>query len=279
MVSPRPCQPRDPRKRQPLFEKRRTAVLQLDGRRRFTPFSLAWAEFFTRIAETQTMRLLAVFFCLIALSCGADTHAAQSWEQGRHYILLPSPQRTSVPAGKVEVLEVFSYGCIACNSFQPVIEKLKAGLPPNAEMAFLHASFNAAESWPMFQRAYYTAQTLHIAERTHQAMYDAIWKSGELAVVDSTKRGLKTPQPTLEDAARFYQRVAAIKPDLFMATAKSFGVETKIRAADAQVLAMQVPGTPCLVINGKYRIELASLTRIEDLAELVKYLVSKETTR
>jgi thiol:disulfide interchange protein DsbA len=224
-------------------------------------------------------RLIVILFALIAVVWHAETRAAQTWEQGRHYVLLPSPQRTSVPAGKVEVLEVFSYGCIACNSFQPALEKLKASLPPNAEMAFLHASFNKVESWPMFQRAFYTAQAMGIAERTHQAMYDAIWKSGELAVADSTRRQLKKPQPTLEDAARFYERTAAVKPELFMATAKSFGVETKIRAADAQVLAMQVPGTPCLVVNGKYRIELASLTRIEELPELVRYLIDKESGR
>ena len=31
----------------------------------------------------------------------------------------------------------------------------------------------------MFQRAYLAAQSLGIAERTHQAMFDAVWKTGE----------------------------------------------------------------------------------------------------
>ena len=225
-------------------------------------------------------RWIAILFTLTLVSWAPHTFAAApSWEQGKHYVLLATPQRTTVPAGKVEVLEVFSYGCIACDSFQPVIEKLKSSLPPNAQMAFLHASFNASESWPMFQRAFYAAQALGVAERTHQAMYDAIWKSGELAVVDSTTRRLKSPQPTIEDAAKFYSSKAGVKPDVFLATAKSFGVETRIRGADAQVMAMQVPGTPCIVVNGKYRVELASLTSIEDIIALVKFLIAKESAR
>ena len=118
-------------------------------------------------------------------------------------------QRTPVPAGKVEVMEVFSYGCIACNNFQPTIEKLKAGLPSNAQMVFLPAAFIPSENWVMLQRAFVTAQALGIADRTHQRIFDAVWKSGELAIS-------KSPQPTLEDAARCYARMSGVTADEFL---------------------------------------------------------------
>src|ERR1035438_4072585 len=47
------------------------------------------------------------------------------------------------PQGKVEVMEVFSYGCPACNHFVPVMRKLKQSLPANAVVNFLPAGFNA----------------------------------------------------------------------------------------------------------------------------------------
>ena len=186
-------------------------------------------------------------------------------------------QRTTVPAGKVEVLEVFSYGCIACNSFEPVMQSLKKKLPANAQVAYLPASFKPSESWPMFQRAYFAAQALGIADRTHQAMYDAVWKTGELAVVDTTRRQLKKPQPTLADAAKCYERWTGVKSEDFLAAASSFSVAAKMRAADAQVMAMQVPGTPCIVVNGKYRVNLDSIRSTEELGELVGYLVAMES--
>jgi protein dithiol oxidoreductase (disulfide-forming) len=222
-------------------------------------------------------RFAALALSLAALVLAPDAHAGRAWSEGTDYVRLTPAQPTSVPAGKVEVMEVFSYGCPACNGFQPVLEKLRRSLPRNAQMVFLPAAFNTAEDWPMFQRAYFAAQFLGIAERTHQAIYDAVWKSGELAVSDPATHRLKNPQPSIEDAARCYARLAGVKPADFLAVAKSFGVDLKMRAADAQIEAMQVPGTPCIVVNGKYRVILDSLSSNDELIELVKYLVAQDS--
>src|SRR5262245_41400778 len=216
----------------------------------------------------------------LALTSGLTSPAsaaARTWVEGTHYTVLDPVQRTIVPAGKVEVLEVFSYGCPFCSQFQPIVEKLEQSLPSQAQMAYLPASFLPAEAWPMFQRAYFAAQSLGIAEKTHQAMYDAVWKTGELAISDPVTHRLKKPLPSIEDAARCYERLAGVKPEVFLAAAKSVGVEEKMRAADAQVVAMAVPGTPCLVVNGKYRVNLDDINNDGELIDLVAYLVAKET--
>ena len=133
-------------------------------------------------------RLLAALTVLV-LVLPAGVRAA-TFSEGTDYALVTPPQQTTVPNGKVEVMEVFSYGCPACNAFQPTVEKLRHSLPPNAQLVYLPASFNnTAEDWPMFQRAYFAAQLLGVAERTQQAMFDSVWKTGELATsVYSTKR-------------------------------------------------------------------------------------------
>jgi len=204
--------------------------------------------------------------------------AARTWVEGRNYTVLNPVQRTSVPAGQIEVMEVFSYGCPFCSQFQPVLAQLRHSLPSNARVVYLPASFNPPEAWPMFQRAYFAAQALGIAERTHQAMYDAVWKTGELAISDPVTHRLKRPLPSIEDAARCYGRLTGVKPEAFLAAAKSFGVEARMRAADAQVKAMEVPSTPCIVVNGKYRVSMDNISSYGELIELVNYLVAKETT-
>jgi thiol:disulfide interchange protein DsbA len=211
---------------------------------------------------------LLLLVALLALR----TAAAQTFTEGQDYFVIPQAQRTSVPPGKVEVLEVFSYGCTVCNGFQPTMELLKKNLPPNAQLAYLPASFIPAESWPMFQRAYFAAQALGIAERTHQAMYDAVWKTGELANTDKD-RHLKSPQPSIAAAARAYARWSGVKPEDFLAAANSFSVDVRMRAADAQVIAMQVPGTPCIVVNGRYRVNNDSVHGADRLIALVRYLI------
>ncbi len=221
------------------------------------------------------MRRLALII-LLALAA-PFTAGARTFSEGHDYVLVTPAQATTVPAGKVEVLEVFSYGCPACNAFQPTMERLKKSLPANAQLAYLPAAFNTAEDWPMFQRAYLTAQFLGVADKAHQAMFDAVWKTHELSVADPDTHRLKDPLPSIEDAARFYARVTGVKPQEFLATARSFTIDMKMKAADAQMLAMQVPSTPCLVVNGKYRIIHESVPTPEEIIDLVKFLVAKET--
>jgi protein dithiol oxidoreductase (disulfide-forming) len=218
-----------------------------------------------------------IFVALLALSATPiASSAAQEWVEGKHYFPVEPAQHTSVAPGKVEVLEVFSYGCPACNAFNPVIQQLRRALPPNAQMNYLPAAFNKVEDWEMFQRAFCTAQILGIADKTHDSIYEAVWKpDGPLATMDGNK--LKSPLPTIEDAARVYNRLAGVPVDKFVATAKSFTVQVRMKAADEQVIAYHVDRTPTIIVNGKYRITTESAGGPNQVIDLVKYLVAKET--
>jgi len=213
---------------------------------------------------------------LLGLLLSAPLANAQEWVEGRHYFEIKPAQRPSTPAGVVEVTEVFSYGCIFCNRAIPMMDKLKKSLPSNARMTYVPASFNSSESWPMFQRVYYTASALGLIPKMHDAIYSAVWTSQELAVTSPDGRKLKSPQPTLEDAARFFQKQAGVKPEQFLATAKSFAVDSSCRRADQLVKAFKVEGTPTLVVNGRYRVSSSSLKSEDELIALVNWLVEKE---
>ena len=223
----------------------------------------------------RTERLLLIVLLVALLAPRAEAEPA--WTEGRDYFVITPAQPTNVAPGKIEVLEVFSYGCPACNAFRPMMARLEHSLPANAQLADLPASFIPSEDWPMFQRAYFAAQALGIAARTHQEMYDAVWKSGELATSDPQTHRLKSPQPSLEDAARSYARWTGVKPQGFLTAAHSFTVDMKIRAADAQILAMQVPGTPCIIVNGHYRVNDDSVRGADQLIAVVRYLISKDS--
>jgi thiol:disulfide interchange protein DsbA len=215
----------------------------------------------------------------LALVLGlASSAGAATYEAGKQYDVLPQAQRTNVAPGKVEVMEVFSYGCPACDHFQPTMKKLKAALPANAQLVYLPASWNTAENWPTFQRAYLTAKSLGVADKAHDAMFEAIWTTGELGILENTTTGRpKKNLPTIEDIARFYQKTTGVKPADFVAASKSFSVDLKSRQADAQIIAMQVPSTPTLVVNGKYRLNNQYFNTPEDVIGLVKFLVEKES--
>jgi protein dithiol oxidoreductase (disulfide-forming) len=225
------------------------------------------------------MRVLSSLFTVViaAMAMTGSAQAQDRWVEGQHYFRVQPAQPTSVPAGKVEVIEVLSYGCPACYQFLPYAAQLKTRLPAQAQLIFAHASFNAAEQWPMFQRAFYTAQQLHLVEKTHEAMFRAVWgPNGELAIADPATGRIKTPPPSIEDVASFYAKVAGITPKQFLDTSKSFAVDMSIRRAESFMKAAHVDQTPTIVVNGKYRLNVTTAGGPNQLLELVNYLVQKE---
>ncbi len=198
------------------------------------------------------------------------------WVEGKHYFLIDPAQPTSHP-GKIEVTEVFSYACPACNQFHPTVDRIARSLPANAVMNYLPASFRPDENWPLYQRAFYTAQALGMVEKTQDAMFDATWKTGEMATYD-LQAGKPKPHaawPTIDDAAKFYAKFGA-DPKEFIAVANSFAINTKMKRADDLIKAYGVDGTPTLIVNGKYRFGPSTAGGPTQALELTQWLVAKE---
>jgi thiol:disulfide interchange protein DsbA len=217
-------------------------------------------------------RLAVVLFGWVVLS---SVEAQQTWEAGKNYFPVEPPQATTT-GDKVEVLEVFSYACPACNVFRTFADKIKADLPANAEMTYLPAAFRSDEDWPAFQRAFFAAQALGLVDKTHDAMFDAVWKEGSLKVSDPVTHALAKPLPTTEDIAKFYATYG-VKPEDFVGTANSFAVNMKMKRADAQIKAYGVDSTPTIIVNGKYRVTGQSAGGFDKVPAVVAYLVGQES--
>jgi protein dithiol oxidoreductase (disulfide-forming) len=204
-------------------------------------------------------------------------YAVAPWIEGQHYFLIEPAPPDSMVAGHPEVTEVFSYGCPFCARFNPTAKQLKASLPADAQFVSIPASFLPAEDWPMFQRAYCTAQILGIADQTHDALFDAVWKSGELAISDPATQRLKRPLPSMEDAAHVYNRLTGVSVDKFLITAQSSAVDAKVRAADDFVRSSRVDSTPSIIVDRKYRVNMQSIPTAKELIDLVKWLIAKDS--
>src|SRR5690242_13316513 len=82
---------------------------------------------------TRPTPMKKTLFALAALMLASQVPAA-NWEAGKHYEVLDQPQRTNVAPGKVELMEVFSYGCPHCDRFQSTMSRLKSSLPANVQV-------------------------------------------------------------------------------------------------------------------------------------------------
>jgi protein dithiol oxidoreductase (disulfide-forming) len=221
------------------------------------------------------VRTLAGLFGLMIAAAAAAADAPMPFEAGKQYFVIDPPLRVA-SGDKIEVTEVFSYGCPACNFAHTFVDKIAKGLPANAVMTYVPASFKPNEAWPMFQRAYLAAQALGVADKAHDAMFDAVWKpDAPLAIMNADGRTLKDPLPTIEDAAKFYARYG-VKADEFVGVANSFSINTKMKQADAFVRDTGTDSTPTFVVGGKYRLTYVSAGADWKLLEqLIHYLVGQ----
>ncbi len=204
-------------------------------------------------------RRAALAIASAAFIFGANSAFAQSkFVEGTHYFKLKAPQPVSTGAN-IEVLEVFSYACSHCATFEPIIQTWKAKKPANAQLVLLPAIFN--QSWVPFARAFYTAQALNVLDKSHGAFFKAIHAE-------------RKPFASMEDVANWYGSAglgitAKQFGDAFLAT----GLDAKLQNSVDRVPKYEVEGTPAMVIDGKYRFDLTSAGSMEAVPELINYLV------
>ena len=188
----------------------------------------------------------------------ADAASPVAAEAGKNYFLI-EPAQPTASGDKVEVLEVFSYACVHCAHFQPYADEIKSKLPAYAQFAYMPAIFN--EQWEAYARAFFTAQSLNLLGKTHQAMFDAIHRD---------HRHFRS----FDEIAAFYAEQGA-DLEKFKQTAGSFEVESKLARSRDLVPKYGVDGTPSLIIDGKYRLTGASAGGYPQLVALVEVLVKK----
>jgi thiol:disulfide interchange protein DsbA len=204
------------------------------------------------------MKMLKYLALLCAGLMAATFASAAEWKAGENYFVIEPPQPTAT-GSRIEVLEVFSYACPHCANFQPHAEQIRKSLPSYAAFRYMPAVFQPV--WEPFARAFYAAESLGVLDRTHQALFDALYVK-------------RVPLRTLDDLAGFYAEHGVDRAK-FLSAANSFEVESKLARAREIVAKDGIDGTPSIVVQGKYRATGASAGSYEKLVELVDWLVRK----
>jgi thiol:disulfide interchange protein DsbA len=204
--------------------------------------------------------LLGAALLLLALPAHAQSPDPVS---GRDYLEI-SNGRPLEPAGEgiVVVEEFFNYICPACNNFEPLFVSWTSKLPPYVKLQHIPASFRP--DFVQYARAYYAAEALGVADKSHQAVYEAIHHSRTLPA--------EGDRPDEERIAEFYGQYG-VNPQDFLAAMRSFGVDSKVRRANEYMQRAKVPSTPSMVVNGRYLVRGMTYA---DMLRIATYLIEKE---
>lgn len=196
---------------------------------------------------------------IVMLSVFAGTVRAANFEQGVHYFEVLSPQPVQT-GDKIEVLELFWYGCPHCFRLEPVIETwLETGIPDNAQYVRLPAVLNP--SWGFHSRVYYTFEALGALDALHPAFFDEIHVR-------------RKRMNNIDQVAAFAERYN-IGRDTFESAYNSFAVDSKARHAQLVSRRYDATGVPAFVVDGKYRASVSSAGGPQELMQLVNFLVEK----
>ena len=197
--------------------------------------------------------------------------AARDWKftEGTHYVRLTPTQPTVGGADKVEVAEIFWYGCNHCYDFEAFINRWKDSMPANARLVRIPATWNPLVK--LHAQLYYTEEVLtnngKLAdpERFRAAVFAEYHRRGNrMASIDAIQAIFETHGVSAED---------------FSNTWNSFEVSQKLRVADDLQRRYSITGVPAIVVNGKYRSGAAEAGGYPRLLELVDELIAKESIR
>ena len=185
------------------------------------------------------MRRFKLLLGIAAALTASVGQAEAVFQEGIHYERLPVPVDTA-DASRVEVVEVFSYACVHCYTFEPYVEAWRAKL--DDDVAFRRVPAVFSPQWGELARMFYAAEQLGVLEQVHGGIFEALHERGQ----NLLDRSL---------AARFFANVAEVDGKDFEAALTSFSVEGQVQRAVAAGKAYGITGTPSLVVNGKFRID------------------------
>lgn len=204
--------------------------------------------------------LLATVAAAFSTAALAQQAASEEFVEGRHYQRLSPAQPTLTDDAKVEVAEIFMYSCPACYSLEPHLKRWISEKPENVTFVRIPASFNPMAK--IHAQAYYTAQALGKLEEIDAPFFEEIHQ----------KRNLLETEAKLAD---FFERFG-VDEETFKKTFNSFAVHTNVQRADELVRRYRVPGTPAIVVEGKYLTNGSMAGSYEGWFAIVNHLAELE---
>ncbi|MGB3392943.1 MAG: thiol:disulfide interchange protein DsbA/DsbL [Stenotrophomonas sp.] len=203
-------------------------------------------------------RLMSLLLVLLPLAACAAAPAELL--EGRDYDVIASPGPFTPLAGKIEVVEVFGYPCIHCAHFEPLLAAWTAKLPRDVRFTAVPAAFGG--HWDAYAHAYYAAEQVGVLKRSHAEVFKALHERHSLPMQNVSPQELAT-----------FHAAYGVEPQAYIDALRGEQVEARVKAAREFAMRTRVPGTPALIVNGKY---LVKGNGFEDMLRNADALIARE---
>jgi protein dithiol oxidoreductase (disulfide-forming) len=168
---------------------------------------------------------------LTSTAAWADPQAGVQFDQVAQQITTDQP-------AKIEVMEIFWYGCPHCYHMEQPLDAWVKKLPADVYFKRVPALPNAG--WAPMAKTFYAMQELGVLDKLHGQLFDAIHKS-------------KTLNPADEAAAMDWViKQGGLDKVKVEKAFKSFATTMQLNKAMQVFKASGATGVPSLIIDGKY---------------------------
>ncbi|WP_322051139.1 thiol:disulfide interchange protein DsbA/DsbL [Paraburkholderia bannensis] len=209
-------------------------------------------------------RILGTLVLSLSMLAGAAHASPTAPVAGKEYTVLKQAQPLDVPAGKIEVIEFFWYGCPHCNALDPFLESWIAKQGPDVVFKRVPVAFR--DDFVPHSKMYYALDALGLAQKLTPAVFKEIHVN---------KNYLLTP----EDQAKFLA-TQGVDPKKYMDAYNSFSTQSALQRDKGMLDAYKIDGVPTIAIQGKYETGPALMQVSEDKADpatlqVMDYIISQ----
>jgi len=202
------------------------------------------------------MRMFAALIGLVVGFSVTASSVAAGYTEGKEYVVLA--ERVVPPnPNKIEVAEFFSYACPHCYKFEPILQAWAKKLPADVVLVQTHVSFNRPD-WANYQRGYYTISSLGVKDKVQEAIFNSIY------IANKNLSGA-------QDWADFLSLYGVDKQKT-LSTFNSFGVNSQVKQAEARTRDFKIPSTPAVIVDGRFRVDVANH---EEMVKVAQFLIDK----
>jgi len=207
------------------------------------------------------MKMVTKWLLALVLPWFVATAAlAAGYQEGKEYLVLANPQPTSA-GDKIEVVELFWYGCPHCYRLEPLLAEWRASKPDDVEFVRMPAVLGP--NWELYGKAYYTAELLGVNDKVHNALFDALHKD---------KKKIRD-----EAAVQAFFLEQGVSAEDFKNTFSSFAVNVKLNHAKQMTKRYAITGVPTIIINGKYSTSASQAGNNQKAIKVMDYLIVQES--
>ncbi len=203
--------------------------------------------------------LAVVVLAIVAYLSWVTTQDAiiDEFVEGEHYQLLENPRR--IRGDKIEVMEFFSYACVHCYNFDPLI---KEWAEDRDNVSLVQTPAIANEYWRLLGRHYYTLQELEVLDDQHMRAFRAIHEA---------RQSFAGPEQMIQ-----FADASGLDRDAYVKAFNSTEVSNSLNRADQMARRMRVAAVPTIIVQGKYLVRTTSTVGPRRMLQILDHLVEKE---